>query len=186
MRIITGNLKGKKILFPNDKSTRPLRDMVKESIFNLIENSNKYSLKVEQSNILDLFAGSGSFGFECISRGAKKVAFFENYYKTLKILKRNILDLKLEDKCDVFEKDCFNFFQSTQISNMKYNIIFIDPPYKEKKINILLERILDEKILANKGIIIIHRHRKDDLIISGKFKILDTRIYGISKIMIGN
>ena len=77
MRIITGNLKGKKILFPNDKSTRPLRDMVKESIFNLIENSNKYSLKVEQSNILDLFAGSGSFGFECISRGAKKVAFFD-------------------------------------------------------------------------------------------------------------
>ena len=186
MRIITGNLKGKKILFPNDKSTRPLRDMVKESIFNLIENSNKYSLKVEQSNILDLFAGSGSFGFECISRGAKKVVFFENYYKTLKILKRNILDLKLEDKCDVFEKDCFNFFQSKQISNMKYNIIFIDPPYKEKKINILLERILDEKILANKGIIIIHRHRKDDLIISEKFKILDTRIYGISKIMIGN
>lgn len=186
MRIITGNLKGKKILFPKDKSTRPLRDMVKESIFNLIENSNKYSLKVDQSNILDLFAGSGSFGFECISRGAKKVAFFENYYKTLKILKRNILDLKLEDKCDVFEKDCFNFFQSTQISNIKYNIIFLDPPYKEKKINILLERILDKKILASKGIIIIHRHRKDDLIISKKFKILDTRLYGISKIMIGN
>ena len=186
MRIIGGKFKGKKLFLPVDKNTRPLKDMVKESIFNLIENSNKYSLKVEQSNILDLFAGSGSFGFECISRGAKKVAFFENYYKTLKILKRNILDLKLEDKCDVFEKDCFNFFQSTQISNMKYNIIFIDPPYKEKKINILLERILDEKILANKGIIIIHRHRKDDLIISKKFKILDTRIYGISKIMIGN
>ena len=77
MRIITGNLKGRKILFPDDKKTRPLRDLVKESIFNLIEHSQKFNVKIKDSNVLDLFAGSGSFGLECLSRGSKKVVFIE-------------------------------------------------------------------------------------------------------------
>ena len=186
MRIVAGYLKSKKILFPTDKNTRPLRDMVKESIFNLIENSNKFDLKINCSEILDLFSGSGSFGLECISRGAKKVVFFENYSQTLKILKKNILDLKLTEKCDIFEEDAFNFFQYRKVIDRKFNIIFIDPPFKEKKTNLLIEEILEKKILSNNGIMIIHRHKKDDIIIPNKFKILDTRSYGISKIIIGH
>ena len=83
MRIIAGNYKGKKIFFPKTKHTRPLRDLVKESIFNLIENSNKFDIKIKDSNVLDLFSGSGSFGLECISREAKKVTFVENYFDSL-------------------------------------------------------------------------------------------------------
>jgi 16S rRNA (guanine966-N2)-methyltransferase len=186
MRIIAGNFKGKKIFFPEDKKTRPLRDMVKESIFNLIENSNKYDLRIDKSNILDLFSGSGSFGLECMSRGAKKVFFFENYPQTLKVLKKNILDLKLSDKCKIFEKNCLNFYEYENITNEKFDIIFIDPPYKEKNINLLIERVLSKKILSNNGIVIIHRHKKDDVVISDKFQTLDTRSYGISKIIIGH
>ena len=186
MRIIAGDLKGKKILFPMNKSTRPLRDMVKESIFNLIENSNKFDFKINCSEILDLFSGSGSFGLECISRGAKKVVFFENYSQTLKILRKNILDLEIKEKCDVLEEDAFNFFQYKKIIERKFNIIFIDPPFKERKTNLLIEEILEKKILTNDGIMIIHRHIKDDVIISDKFRVLDTRSYGISKIIIGH
>ena len=96
MRIIGGNYRGKKIYLPLDKKTRPLRDIVKESIFNLIEHSNKFNIVIKNSKILDLFAGSGSFGLECISRGAKKVIFLENYTKILSILKNieTFLDLK--------------------------------------------------------------------------------------------
>ena len=130
MRIIAGSFKGKKIFFPEDKKTRPLRDMVKESIFNLIENSNKYDLQINKSNILDLFSGSGSFGLECMSRGAKKVFFFENYPQTLKVLKKNILDLKLSEKCKIFEKNCLNFYQYENITNEKFDITFISPAYK--------------------------------------------------------
>ena len=186
MRIIGGNFKGKKIFYPKDKETRPLRDMVKESIFNLIENSNKFKLKIVNSNILDLFSGSGSFGLECMSRGAKKVFFFENYPQTLKVLKKNILELKLLEKCKIFGKNCLNFNEYENITDEKFDIIFIDPPYKEKNINLLIERILNKEILNDNGIIIIHRHKKDDVIISGRFKTLDTRLYGISKIIIGH
>ena len=79
MRIISGNLKGKKILDPLDKSTRPLKDMVRESIFNIIEHSKNESVVIKNANILDIFAGTGSFGIECLSRGAKHVIFFEKY-----------------------------------------------------------------------------------------------------------
>ena len=75
MRIISGNLKGKKILQPKDKNTRPLKDLTKESLFNIIEHSNLLDVKIEKSNILDLFSGVGSFGLECHSRGAKFITF---------------------------------------------------------------------------------------------------------------
>tara|TARA_B100000989_G_scaffold8093_1_gene5594 strand:- start:240 stop:800 length:561 start_codon:yes stop_codon:yes gene_type:complete len=186
MRIIAGNLRGKKIFYPDDKKTRPLRDMVKESIFNLIENSNKYNLQIDKSNILDLFSGSGSFGLECISRGAKKVFFFENYSEALKVLRKNILELKLSRKCKIFEKNCLNFNEYQKIIDEKFDIIFIDPPFKERKINLLIERVLSREILSDTGIVIIHRHKKDDVIISDKFQTLDIRSYGISKIIIGH
>ena len=76
MRVISGDLKGKKIFLPKDKNTRPLRDLVKESIFNLLEHSNKINFKIKDSIVLDLFSGSGSFGIECISRKAKKIFFY--------------------------------------------------------------------------------------------------------------
>ena len=79
MRIISGYLKGKKLELPKDKLTRPLKDMVKESIFNILSHSKNINIDLRNSIILDLFSGSGSFGLECISRGAKHVYFNENY-----------------------------------------------------------------------------------------------------------
>mgnify|MGYP000229865445 CR=1 FL=1 len=95
MRIISGNFKGKTIFQPKDKSTRPLKDLTKESIFNIIEHSNLFNIKIEKSHILDLFSGVGSFGLECVSRGALSVTFFENYKKVLPILKKNIFNIDL-------------------------------------------------------------------------------------------
>lgn len=185
MRIISGNLKGRKIFLPEDKHTRPLKDMVKESIFNLIEHSNKFNLKINNSIVLDLFSGSGSFGLECLSRGAKKIIFVENYFKTLKTLKKNIQKLEVQDKIEVIEKDCFEYLDEQFKFKEKFKIIFLDPPYKEKNINLLIEMIKDKKILEDKGAIIIHRHKSDDTEISYKLRVLDKRKYGISKIIIG-
>ena len=96
MRIISGLFKGKKIYEPIDLKTRPLKDLTKESIFNIINHSNKFKVNLINSKILDLFSGVGSFGIECLSRGAKNVVFIENYKKVLPILKQNLSNLELD------------------------------------------------------------------------------------------
>ena len=186
MRIISGKNKGKKIIPPVDKNTRPLRDIVKESIFNLIIHSNKFNFILENSKILDLFSGSGSFGLECLSRGAKKVIFVENYSKAINILNKNINNLQELNFCKIINRDCFDYINFDIKINEKYNLIFLDPPFKEEKINILIDKIKEKKILQKNGILIIHRHKKDNLEITKKLNILDQRTYGISKITIGN
>ena len=185
MRIIGGNFKGKKIFLPKDKNTRPLRDLVKESIFNLIEHSNKLNLKIAGSYVLDLFSGSGSFGLECISRGSLNVIFIENYQKILSILKKNIQHLRAEEKSKIIEEDCFKFFNKDSLFKEKFQIIFIDPPFKEKNVNLIIEKIKKESLLTTDGIIILHRHKNDTVEITNKLNVLDTRKYGISKITIG-
>ena len=97
MRIISGNYKGKKIIEPKDSTTRPLKDLTKESIFNIINHSKKIDLELINSNVLDLFSGVGSFGLECISRGAKNVTFVENYQNVLNILEKNLQGLKFNN-----------------------------------------------------------------------------------------
>ena len=114
------------------------------------------------------------------------VTFFENYNEALYILKKNIKSLNVDNKCKIIEEDCFEFFKAKKSFKEKFDIIFVDPPYKEMRINFLINSILEKKILKNNGILIIHRHKKDNVVISHKLKILDQRTYGISKIVIGN
>lgn len=186
MRIIGGDYKGKKLVLPNDKKTRPLKDLVKESIFNLIHHSKKINLDIRNSLILDLFSGSGSFGLECISRGAKKVTFVENYSEAIKILKRNVSLIKNSDKYEIINENIFYLFENINKYKFKTDIIFLDPPFKEKKLNELINKILKSNILNKNGLIIAHRHKKDNLEITKNLNIIDERSYGISKIIIGN
>ena len=184
MRIISGTFKGKKILEPKDKKTRPLKDLTKESIFNILNHSNKFKINIKNSLVLDLFSGVGSFGLECLSRGAKHVTFVENYNGVLPILRKNLSSLEMNEKYQIIDEDIFNKINIKKNLN-RFNIIFLDPPYKEKKLPKIIDNILEEKILESNGIIIIHRHKKENDQFSKKFKILDEKKYGISKILFG-
>ena len=185
MRIISGNFKGKKILLPKDKLTRPLKDLTKESIFNIIEHSKLLNINLENSNILDLFSGVGSFGLECLSRGAIGVTFLESYKDVLTVLKKNIDNLKQQNSSTIIEKDIFTKNTLGELSN-KFDIIFMDPPYKEKRLADLLNIIIELKLLRDDGIIIIHRHKKEKDIFPNEFNIIIEKNYGISKIIFGN
>ena len=158
----------------------------KESIFNLIQHSKKIKINIKNSSVLDLFSGSGSFGIECLSREAKKVTFLENYPKTLKVLEKNIRSLKEIENYEIIEKDCFDFVQLNKKSDLKFDIIFVDPPYQELKVNEVIEKVIDQNFLNKKGIMIIHRHKKDKLELSKKINIFEERYYGISKIIFCN
>ena len=186
MRIIGGKFKGKKLLLPIDKKTRPLKDLVKESVFNLLENSNKYQVVLKNSAVLDLFSGSGSFGLECISRGVEKIVFSENYPSVINILKRNISNINGDKFSKIIERNCFDLISSNILQNQRFDIIFLDPPFKETDINYLLEKIIEKKLLNKDGIMILHRHKKDNIKISSKLNIVDERFYGVSKIIFCN
>jgi len=185
MRIISGDLKGKKILLPKNKLTRPLKDLTKESIFNIINHSKLLNVRLEKANVLDLFSGVGSFGLECLSRGALFVTFLENYKEALTILKKNIINMNQQNFSQVIERDIF-LENTLKLLNSKFDIIFMDPPYKEKKILDILNTIVKLNLLKENGIIIIHRHKKEEDIFSEKFKIIINKNYGISKIIFGN
>ena len=182
MRIIAGDFRGKKILQPKDKFTRPLKDLTKESIFNIINHSNLININLKKSNILDLFSGVGSFGLECISRGALTVTFFENYINTIKILKLNVSSMNIQKKIKIIEKNIFDK-RSLESLNQKFEIIFIDPPFKEKKLNFLLKKIYKLKILEKNGLIIIHRHKKEEDKFPEEYKVIKEKTYGISKLI---
>ncbi len=185
MRIISGTSKGKKLYQPKDLLTRPLKDLTKESIFNIITHSNKFTVSLEGANILDLFSGTGSFGLECLSRKSKHVTFIENYKKILPILKKNITTLNYEKNSKIIEIDIIDNL-SIKLFQNQFDIIFLDPPYKEKKLLEILENIFQSNLLKNQGVIIIHRYKKEVDKFPVKFKIIEEKSYGISKIIFGN
>ena len=186
MRIIAGNLKGHSLFEPKSKNTRPLKDLTRESIFNLIMHSSKISLHFDKSNILDLYSGIGSFGLECLSRDARCVYFVENDKSAFEILEKNIEKLKIKNKTKIFFDSVFNIFRDQSILKLKFNLIFCDPPFKDANVEKLIELIFNKNILDNKGIIILHRDKNIIEKFPKFFNILDERIYGRSKIIFGN
>ena len=181
MRIISGLFRGKKIIEPKDLKTRPLKDLTKESIFNIIKHSNKFKINIDNSNVLDLFSGVGSFGIECLSRGAKYVVFVEFYNGVLPVLKKNLLNLKLINNFEIIEKNIYKSDIFLKLDK-KFNIIFLDPPFKDKNLENILLEIKEKKILEENGVIILHKHKKDQDILTKSFKIIEEKKYGISKI----
>ena len=185
MRIISGSNKGKKLILPKDKTTRPLKDIAKESVFNILVHAKYINFHLKDSKVLDLFSGIGSFGLECISRGSKFVFFLENYSPVLEILRINIANLKYENKSKVINIDAFKINKNTFKIDQKFQIIFCDPPYKEKKIELLIKKIIEMDILEKDGIIIIHRKKGDLDNYPKKFKVIDTKSYGLSTFIFG-
>ena len=181
MRIISGKFKGKKLFHPTDEKTRPLKDLVKESIFNLIVHSKDFNFNLSDSIVLDLFSGSGSFGIECLSRGAKFASFVENYSPVLNVLEKNLNlisgnNYEIIDR-NIFKKETYNYFTKS------YDIIFIDPPFLENKIEEIILFLKKNKLLKKNGIGIIHRNKKKVDKFQTYFNIIDQRKYGVSKIL---
>ena len=185
MRIIAGKLKGSTLHMPKDKYTRPLKDLARESIFNLLTHSNKISLQLEKSNVLDLYSGTGSFGLECLSRNAKSVCFIEKEKNAVEILEKNIVKLKVKNKIKIFFNDIFEVIEKQNISQSKFDLIFCDPPFKDTNIEKLIELIFYKNLLNKNGVIILHRRKSTKEKLPNYFEIVEERIYGISKIIFG-
>ena len=122
MRIISGTLKGKSINFLKNSTTRPLKDAVRENIFNILRHSNLINGVIENANILDLYSGIGSFGLECISRGAKKVTFVEHDRDAANILNENLVKLNIKNKATIMINKVEKILENNKIN--KFDIFF--------------------------------------------------------------
>ena len=185
MRIIAGKLRGSTLYLSKNKNTRPLKDLTRESVFNLLTHSKKIAFQLEKSNVLDLYAGTGSFGLECLSRQANYVCFIEKEKAVIEILEKNIEKLKLKNKTKIFSNDVFTLIEKKNIFVSQFHLIFCDPPFKNTNIEKLIELVFSRNLLQKNGIIIIHRNKNTKEKLPDYFKILDERMYGMSKIIFG-
>ena len=178
MRIISGKARGTKLYTLEGTNTRPTLDRVKESIFNIIQN------EIEDSTVLDLFAGSGAIGLECLSRGAKKAVLCDKSKEAIEIIKRNIEKTHMEEKAKVINLDFETCLE--KVKNEQFDIIYIDPPYATDYIFKSLMKIKEFGIAKNESLIIIETDDEQRIlkeIGNIEIKIVDKRKYGRATII---
>lgn len=181
MRVISGSAKGVRLETLDGDNTRPTLDRVKEALFNIIQN------KLIDAKILDLFAGSGALGIESISRGAKQAVFCDKSYKAIQIINRNLEKSKVLEKSIIIQKD---FLKSLQkLKEEKFDVVFLDPPYKENLSVLAVEKIIELDILKEDGIIIIEtddEKREQEQLKNTNVNVYDLRKYGRVKLLFLN
>jgi len=173
MRVISGKYKGKKLIGFDIDGTRPTMDRVKESLFGIIQNN------IKDSVVLDLFAGSGSLGIEALSNGANSCYFFDNNIELINIIKRNTIDI---EGVHIMKSDYKNSLELLKNSNIKFDIVFLDPPYKLNLINECLNKIYEYNLLKEDGIIICEY--ENEIIETNKFELFKEKSYGSKNIKI--
>ena len=183
MRIIAGTKKGRKILSPHNKgkitkkgdieATRPTLDRVKEAMFNIIGH------RVYKSDVLDMFAGTGSLGLEALSRGAKRAVFLEKYKETYDILNTNIKDLGFDDVSNLVLGDSYISLRKLYDKNKSFDIIFVDPPYLNDMVKSSIDLIFEYNLLKKDGLLVSKYDTSEELY-EGKenLKLKDKRKYG--------
>ncbi len=183
--IIGGKYKKTKLEIPS-KLVRPTSAFKREAIFSILESfSIKQSIEIyKNKSIIDIFAGSGLIGLEAISRGIKKSYFIENNDSVIKILEKNCKKICKNNEFEIiFDKAIDGLDKKFQIEP---SIIFIDPPYKKENINLLLLKILKNKIKLKNTFIVLETSKEEELIIPEEFIFLKERIYGKTKILFLN
>ena len=146
---------------------------MKESLFNIIQN------KIEDAVVLDLFSGSGAIGIEFLSRGAKKAYLCDNSIQAVEMIKKNLIKTRLLDKAIIYNKDYNKCIEKLQ--NIKFDIVFLDPPYNKKFAIDAVEKINNSKLLQKDGIIIIETDEPDRDIKELENKNINIEIYDLRK-----
>ena len=176
MRIVSVSMRGTKLYTLDGMDvTRPTLDRVKESLFNIL------NFKVKDSIVLDLFAGCGSLGLEAVSRGAEKAYLCDLSFEAIKIIKKNVEKTRCQDKTEVLQKDYKKALDKFKNDNLKFDIVFLDPPYKTDYTKESVKIILEKDLLNDDGIIIIETDIEKEVlkeIQDFSVDIYDVRKYG--------
>lgn len=182
MRIISGRMRGTKLYTLEGENTRPTLDRVKEALF------SKINIMLEDANVLDLFSGSGALGLESLSRGAKKAVLCDKSKSAINIIKLNLEKTHLEKDAIVLLEDynkALNFLKD----KYQFDLIFLDPPYKEEFVKESVEKIIQLDLLKKSGVIIIETDDDERIlkeIENLNVNITSLRKYGRAKVIFLN
>lgn len=171
MKIISGKYKGRVLEGFDIAGTRPTMDRVKESLFAMIQSY------LEDATVLDLFAGSGNLGIEALSEGAKEIYLVDKNKKACQVIKRNINKIGIEAS-DIFCGDYKSALKKYQEQSIKFDIIFLDPPYQTDLVKKSMEVIEKYELLSKNGIIVAESNTLDKIIYSDKLEIVKSKKYG--------
>lgn len=174
VRVISGSARGLKLNTPGDDRVRPTTDRVKESMFNIIQDW------VYDSQVLDLFAGSGALGIEALSRGASQAVFCDNSLDSIKIIKSNIEKARVDDRSQIVSGDFKRCLRDMEAKNQSFDMIFVDPPYYEGLFEEVLDTIRSCKILKKDGIVIVEHDAKKPIGQVEGLEVYKEKKYGIT------
>ncbi len=174
VRVISGSARGLKLNTPGDDRVRPTTDRVKESMFNIIQDW------VYDSQVLDLFAGSGALGIEALSRGASQAVFCDNSLDSIKIIKSNIEKARVADRSQIVSGDFKRCLRDMEAKNQSFDMIFVDPPYYEGLFEEVLDTIRSCKILKKDGIVIVEHDAKRPIGQVEGLEVYKEKKYGIT------
>jgi 16S rRNA (guanine966-N2)-methyltransferase len=166
LRIISGEQKGRRLGSIKGRNIRPTSDRVKGSIFNVLKD------EVEGKKVLDLFAGTGALGMEALSRGAKEVTFVDLSFGSIATIKKNLEILGYKDNCQILKGDFKRILNRFSANSEKFDLILADPPYLKGLAQKVMDKVIEGNLLAEKGILIIELHKKENLKIVEKDFIL--------------
>lgn len=179
MRVISGSAKGRPLKAVPGKNTRPTTDKVKEAIFSMIGPYFDGGL------VLDLFAGTGGLGIEALSRGAERAVFVDIERASVEVVKANLTAARLVERAEVYRNDAGQAVRMLHKREMKFDYVFLDPPYRMKDVDKLLHDLLGKQ-LFNDGAIVVVEHDSDHALAEriGSLSLLKSTTYGETAVTI--
>lgn len=157
MRIIGGELKGRRLQSVPGARTRPTADRLKESVFNILSGS------ICDAVVLDLFAGTGALGLESLSRGARKAVFVDKSGKALSVIRRNIESCGLETKAKIIRWDITKNLNCLKAPEPPFNLVFMDPPYDRQVVATALKQLSRSGCLTSGALVVVEHHFQEKI-----------------------
>ncbi len=182
MRIVSGEFRGRKIIVPDTKDTRPTMDKTRQAVFNILRSA-AWALKsdgapiLHGARVLDVFAGSGAMGLEALSQGAQGAVFVESGKLAVEAIKKNIAAMSLTARARVMEKDALKLPPNGEGA---YDLVFLDPPYDEGLLSDALDALREKGYIGAETLLVLEMQKKHDA--PQGVTILDARQYGVSKV----
>jgi 16S rRNA (guanine(966)-N(2))-methyltransferase RsmD len=181
MKIIGGQWRGRRLTKKLNPRLRPTSNKVREAIFDIL--SARMESDWSDIRVLDLFAGTGAFGFEALSRGSSFVTFVDNHLMTTKEIQKNIREFELTETTEVLCRGALEVIPWLHRQDRRFDVIFLDPPYRQDWVMASLNRLQEFGLLTNKGVIVAEHDKRENLsAIEGFWHTVDARRYGDTSI----